>query len=104
MERRRRESALSGAQAVARLTNSIEESVYSHRAANDTPHTPLRPCDVDEPCSEVVVPLLEALPWDDREFYGKEENLIAPDSSPQVFAELEQHYGFVGGAYDDYVA
>ena len=49
--------------------------------------------------------MLSALSPEESAFYAQEENVLdlAGKSSAQ-FEELEQHYGFLGGSYDQYIA
>ena len=104
LERRRRDSDLTGALSVAALTKTSADELYSVRATGETPHTPLRPYDVDEPSTENIVPMLEALPWEEAEYYQKESNVLAADVCPVLFDEIQTRFGFVGGSYNDYVS
>ena len=47
--------------------------------------------------------MLEALPPEEAAFYSREANVLAPDRFLTLFWELDERFGFVGGAYDEYV-
>ena len=98
-ERRRRAFELTGAQPEC----SNAPAPYHVREGRDTPYQILRADDVDEPCSDHVVVMLDALPPSDRELYSHEHNIIEwQGKSKQLFKELESHYGFVGGSFYEY--
>ena len=60
---------------------------------------------IDEPTHERVVPLLEALPREDADFYADEANVVDwSDKSAVLFSEIEERYGFVGGSTAEYTA
>ena len=74
----------------------------------------VRPCEVarpqlralamDEPPADTrVVQMLEALSLEESQFYANEKNVIEPEGkSVELFHEIEEHYGFVGGAKEEY--
>ena len=51
-----------------------------------------------------MVPLLEASPFGESEFYSQEENLVDWNGKDLFsFRSLEQQYGFVGGTELEYL-
>ena len=50
-----------------------------------------------------MVNLLDALPWEEREYYCEESNVLDPGAAPaSLLAELTQKFGFVGGSEQEY--
>ena len=50
-----------------------------------------------------VVPLLQALPWEEAQYYAKESNVVQQGAvSSILFAEATQRYGFVEGSQVEY--
>ena len=62
---------LTGAQAVASLTRAATADVYSFTPPATT-HVPLAPLLIDEPTSDQVVHMLDALPACESRFYANE--------------------------------
>ena len=97
----RRKHASTGVLAVASLLRLFAGGAYS--VSTLSPHVELVADAVDEPSSEQVVPLLEALPPCEARFYAEEANLLDKvGKSTAVFEELEQRYGFVSGTEQSY--
>ena len=102
LERKRRGESSTGAQHMAGLLKGDARERYSVRLS-DTPHVNLVAEDVDEPTEAASVDLLQALPWDEREYCGSEENVVKSEGiSKEILEELEQRFCFVGGDYDEY--
>ena len=97
----RREHALSGARALAKLCR--KHLLYGHTAPASL-HQSLLAYSIDEPATSRVVPLLAALPASESAFYAKEENVVQLEGkSPILFGELQERFGFVGGSVEEYV-
>jgi hypothetical protein len=59
---------------------------------------------IDEPSSDAVVPLLEALSAEESAYYADEEQVVDLESKSQVlFEEVEERFGFVGGRQEEYI-
>ena len=97
----RRKHASTGARDLAKLCK--KHPLYGHAPASGQ-HQSLVAMAIDEPTTSRVVPLLSALPATDATFYSKEENVVnSRGKSPILFAELQAHFGFVGGPVEEYV-
>ena len=66
-------------------------------------HPVLKADSIDEPKTDVTVPMLEAMSPDEAAFYAAEANVAEPDGKSEVlFRELEEQYGFIGGSTSEY--
>jgi len=101
----RRELALSGAQAAARLLKTIPIESYSMDKICQSLHVPLIADRMAEPKpGSTTVDMLRALPEDEAAFYAAEANVLETAGiSQSVKKELEQRFGFLGGEQDEYV-
>ena len=98
-----RAETLTGGQAVAALLKTELASRYSFKDASSVTQVPLIAKDVDEPTTELFVPLLEVLPAEERDFYMEEANVADwGRGTPEVFSQLQVQYGFVGGSQHEY--
>ena len=60
---------------------------------------------LDEPNEEACVDMLLALPAEESFFYSKEAHVLDMScKSREIFKEIEERYGFVGGSHDQYIA
>ena len=96
---RRELSRSAGAQHVATILKADAVERYSAAAEKRTGHAQLIAEFVDEPKHSHIVHMLGALPPAEAAFYSKEENIVDwCGKSESIFKELEECYGFVGGA------
>jgi hypothetical protein len=64
---------------------------------------PLKADLIDEPAHANVVQMLDALPFEEASFDGCEQNVVSWEgTSHSLFQEIQEHYGFVGGAREEY--
>ena len=91
-----------GDQAASRLLRSEPLERYTAMPAASK-HLTLRADLVEEPGHSQVVHMLEALPEGEGAFYALEENVVDnTGKSHELFLELEDHFGVVGGSYTEY--
>ena len=99
----RRSECLTGAQAVRELVGKPAENPYGSRVR--VPQVPLKAAALDEPTEERSVNMLQALGEEEAAFYSQEANVFKPEQrSAQLFQEIQEHYGFVGGSPEEYRA
>ena len=105
LDRGRRGSSPTGAQAVASLLKLPADSIYGLKPLSVT-QVPLKAHDIAEPdFNASTVEMLEALPPQDSEYYSCESNVVDYEGeSNQIFVDLERQYGFVGGSLEEYTA
>ena len=97
----RRGSCPTGAQALEELVGRPEAAPYGWRRV--VPQIPLVALRIDEPSEDRTVNMLEALSAEEASYYAEESNVVKPEErSRQLFDELQQHYGFVGGSAEEY--
>ena len=95
---------LTGAQATASLLKNHADSRYGARRGPEVPQIPLQSDLLDEPVVEQVVMMLDALSPEESAFYAQESHVLdLAGKSTAQFEEIELHYGFIGGSYDEYV-
>ena len=104
LERRRRDSGLTGVRALASLTRSGLDFLYGSRPTSSS-RTELKAALLDEPDYPRVVHMLDALPEEERLFYSDQSNLLVRSRVSDVtFMEITRQYGFVAGAQSEYEA
>ena len=87
---------LIGVQALAELLHVGQDEVYGLKKVKKV-HAQMVAADIDEPSENNVGELLENLPWEEREYYQEEKNVITPSCvSESLFAELTERFAFVG--------
>ena len=95
---------LIGVQALVELLHVGQDEVYGLKKVKKV-HAQMVAADIDEPTENNVVELLENLPWEEREYYQEEKNVITPSCvSESLFAELTERFAFVGGSEEEYAA
>ena len=101
--RERRDYDPTGVQALLALAGPTATTEYGQDPRISRVN--LRSEAVDEPVSSRKVLMLEALETEEAAFYAEERSVMADPShrSQVIFKELEQHYGFLGGEYSEYV-
>ena len=68
------------------------------------PQIPLIADRISEPTSEQIVPMLEALPADERAYYSCEQNVIDITAKSSVHLErITEQYAFYGGSLDEVI-
>ena len=92
-----------GVQAAAKLAKSSPSALYGLHA-HRVPHAVLRASLVDEPLSDKRVLMLEALPRDESLYYAEESHVVREGASSEaLFADITEHYTFVGGSQAEYL-
>ena len=96
---------LIGAQCVAKLLKTEVKDRYSVSVKSHN-QIPMKASLIDEPAVDsAVVPMLQALPPEEREFYSAEMNVIDwTGKSQELFDEIQERFSFVGGTYDEYLS
>ena len=96
---------LIGAQCVAKLLKTEVKDRYSVSVKSHN-QIPMKAAFIDEPAVDsAVVPMLHALPPEEREFYSAEMNVIDWTGKSQgPFDEIQERFSFVGGTYDEYLS
>ena len=103
--RARRGCDLTGAESMALLTRRDTVLPYGCRRRTVVPQVPLSALAVDEPKDDFIVDMLDALDDAEARYYAEERNVISFEGKSQLqMAELEEHYGFVGGEEREYLA
>ena len=67
------------AQPVSKLSSASRSSTYSLHLVRSSKHVSLIVDAIDEPTTETVVPMLDALPLEEAEFYASETNVVETD-------------------------
>ena len=97
-------SSLTGAQCTSTLLKTDASDRYSVAASPSTPQVALRAAFLDEPTTDQTVCMLSALSPEEAAYYAEETNVVdIVGKSHATFEDLERQYGFVGGAYSEYV-
>ena len=59
---------------------------------------------IKEPVDQSCIDMLEVLPEEDAIYYSTEKNVVDRNGkSEQLFKELEEQYGFIGGSKEEYL-
>ncbi len=59
---------------------------------------------IKEPSDQSCIDMLDVLPEEDAIYYGEEKNVIdRAGKSEQLFKEIEEQYGFIGGSKEEYI-
>lgn len=59
---------------------------------------------IKEPSDQSCIDMLEVLPEEDAIYYSEEMNVIDKNGkSEQLFKEIEEQYGFIGGTKEEYL-
>ena len=99
----RRNLGLTGVPAAQELLKMHRVETYGCKA--DHAQVNFEASRIDEPGHAKIVPLAEALPWEERAYYEEEANVIDWFGKSEVLRqEIEDHYAFVGGRQLEWVA
>ena len=94
-----------GAQSISTLLRTEPLDQYGMRFARSDKHAELISHLIDEPDHQRVVNMLDALPPEEAAYYASEKNVLdAAGKSQQMFNDLQEQYGFIGGSLTEYVA
>ena len=103
--RQRRGLALSGAQTVAALLKLDSCDRCMAKTSRSRPQVATQADLIDEPRHDTLVHMLEALSVEEADFYAREENVVdMRGKSLEVFKDLQDKLGFVGGCKQQYEA
>ena len=101
----RRGLVLTGVDATAVLSTRTSADSYQRVARTRVAQEPLIAESIDEPASNNFVDMLEGLGPVESEFYRTEANLVDwSGKSLTQFREIQDHFGFVGGTHQQYLA
>eukprot|EP00974_Lingulodinium_polyedra_P009966 957964-Lingulodinium_polyedra.AAC.1 len=104
LDQARRGLGLSGDRALEAIAKTAYREQY-HPKAPKRLHVAIQAELLAEPGDACQVPMLDALPPDDRAYYEAEENVVDPCGIPdELLAELEERFAFVGGTHEEYVS
>ncbi len=97
-------SLVYGARATSSLIKSDRVDRYSFQVRSHSQVLLKASALAEPPLDAPHVCMLDALPADEREFYGSECNVLdLAGKSSAIFDSLQQQYGFVSGEYEEYV-
>ena len=87
------------------LKHASKEGGYVRMKTEHVNQVPLIADAIDEPKTNHVVDMLEALPGDDSFYYSREEHCLdLAGKSSALLEDLSKQYGFLGGTLDQFVA
>ena len=78
---------------------------YVRMKKNRVNQVPIVANSIDEPKTNHVVPMLQALPPQEAEHYALETNVVdTAGKSSIIFREISEQYGFIGGSMEEFVS
>eukprot|EP00438_Fugacium_kawagutii_P036017 Skav207006 [mRNA] locus=scaffold1554:6879:10419:- [translate_table: standard] len=101
--RARRDFGLTGVRAMAALLKApLDESGYVRPSG--VRQVPMNADVMVEPSNVESIDMLAALPYEDREYYAAECNVVEPAGKSNIlFKDIEAHYGFLGGELSEFL-